>query len=297
MGIHDREYYRDEPPRGMDMSGPWLMVTKLVIVNLAIFVINKFITVGGQPDWLVHTLASNAADLTQPWMWWQFITCGFAHDPSSIWHVAFNMMALWFLGRDVELKYGTAEFLRFYLLAIVVSSVVSALENRLLAPGGPWPDMVGASGGVTAVVIVFICNFPMRTLLLWFVPVPAWLAGILIVLINVLGTRGVYLPTANADPATIAYGAHLAGAAFGLLYYFLGWNFGALFPRGRRFSIKSLKPGPRLKVHNPEDHYRELDDEGDRLLEKVKRQGIDSLSSAERRKLEDYSRRMQQKHR
>ena len=63
---------------------------------------------------------------------------------------------------------------------------------------------------------------------------------------------------------------------------------------------KRLKPGaPQLKVHDPEveERYREMDDEADRLLDKVHREGEASLSEKERRLLEDYSRRMRQKHR
>jgi len=58
---------------------------------------------------------------------------------------------------------------------------------------------------------------------------------------------------------------------------------------------KWIKPGPSLKVHDPEEYYDNLDAEADRLLEKVNREGLSSLSDKERRVLEDYSRRTRQK--
>ncbi len=58
-----------------------------------------------------------------------------------------------------------------------------------------------------------------------------------------------------------------------------------------------FKRRPDLKVHRPSEYYRDLDEQADRLLEKVHREGESSLSPKERRILEDYSRRMRQKHR
>ncbi len=48
-------------------------------------------------------------------MWWQFLTYGFVHDISGITHLLFNMVGLYVFGRDVELRMGRMEFLRFYL--------------------------------------------------------------------------------------------------------------------------------------------------------------------------------------
>jgi hypothetical protein len=52
-----------------------------------------------------------------------------------------------------------------------------------------------------------------------------------------------------------------------------------------------------LKLHDPETYYHDLDSEADALLAKIHRLGEDSLTHEERKKLEDYSRRMRQKHR
>ena len=48
--------------------------------------------------------------------------------------------------------------------------------------------LIGASGGVTAVILLFVFHFPQRTILLMFVlPVPAWVLGVLLIVFNVLG--------------------------------------------------------------------------------------------------------------
>ena len=104
MGIYDRDYIRDDRPRSGFAS--WSMVTKLIVINAAVWVVDVFFfgvdggRLGGliQPDALAH-----------PWKLWQLVTSGFIHDSQHIEHLAFNMYALWLFGRDVEQIYGSAK--------------------------------------------------------------------------------------------------------------------------------------------------------------------------------------------
>jgi hypothetical protein len=93
----------------------------------------------------------------------------------------------------------------------------------------------------------------------------------------------------------VAYTAHLGGAAFGFLFFKTGWYLGRILPQ--RLSLPSLKPRPKLRVHDPEEHERDLTEQADRILEKISVSGQESLTADERRTLEQYSRRMQQKRR
>ena len=86
--------------------------------------------------------------------------------------------------------------------------------------------MIGASGAVAGVVVLYAANFPHRTLLLFFVlPVPAWFAGVLLVVMDAYG-----MVRANPEDP-VAYLVHLAGAAIAFTYYRAGWNFGDLIRR------------------------------------------------------------------
>jgi membrane associated rhomboid family serine protease len=239
----------------------------------------------------MNGMASSAEDLMRPWYWWRFLTSGFAHSPEDIRHILYNMAGLFFLGRSVEALYGAKELLRFYLIAIVLGSVGQALREYAGNPAGPWAGCLGASGAVTAVIVLFVCNFPKQMLLLFFViPMPAWVVGVLIIVVNVAGANG------HGDPR-VAYDVHLIGAAFAFAYFKFRWNLGRLVPGNFASLGKSLKPRPQLRVHDPDDRASGSDAEGDALLEKVNRHGIDSLTARERKILEDYSRRMRQKHR
>jgi hypothetical protein len=138
---------------------------------------------------------------------------------------------------------------------------------------------------------LYILNYPKRTLYLWgILGMPAWVLGVGFAAFELFF---LFSP----GPKEIAHEAHLAGAAFGVAYF----QFGRKLPRlpggdWRRW-FRRLKPRPDLKVHDPETYYHDLDSEADALLAKIHRQGEDSLTHEERKKLEDYSRRMRQKHR
>ena len=104
----------------------------------------------------------------------------------------------------------------------------------------------GASGAIAGVVVLYALNFPRRTLLLFFViPIPAWLFGVLMVGLDMLGATG------RAGTSNVAYSMHLAGAAFAFVYYQRGWNLTRL--TAGRLSWPTFRRKPRLRVHKPEE--------------------------------------------
>jgi membrane associated rhomboid family serine protease len=143
--------------------GPWVdaidgrsAISQIIIVNVVVFAANAIFS--GRDDSLTNFLSLHAGDLFQPWMWWRLLTYGFAHDPANIFHLFWNMLSLWMLGRAVEDRYGKAEFLRIYLTAIVGAGLVWLIRHSL------WKDdaslVLGASGAVTCVVMLFVFLYP-----------------------------------------------------------------------------------------------------------------------------------------
>ena len=90
-----------------------------------------------------------------------------------------------------------------------------------------------------------------------------------------------------------AYGVHLSGIAFALLYFQYRWNLAWL--GGGLFSRVRLKRRPKLRIHDPASEEAELSREVDRILEKIHRQGEESLTRKERRTLENASRKYQKR--
>jgi membrane associated rhomboid family serine protease len=290
MGLYDRDYYREEQaPAGFQLNQR-MMVTNIVIVTAVVYLLNLFI---GQENWLMYTLAIDASVLAKPLLWWKFVTYGLAHDPRYLGHVFWNMFGLWIFGRDVEMIYGRKEFLRIYLVALVLGSLVWCVREYFQSDLTDPPILLGASGAVSAIVLLFVFHYPKRTILLMLVlPIPAWVLGVVMI-------GGDLLQVLSGTTENVACDVHLVGAAFAICYYRFGWNCSRLLPGfgGVRAAASRLKPRPRLKIHDPEEYYRKKDEAADRVLEKVNREGMDCLTSKERRILEDYSRRMREKRR
>ena len=150
MGIYDRDYQRGyRPPSGFYLGGSTTLTTKLVIVMFGVYVVQLMTRderIGSQ------TLFSLYPNVFQhPLHLFQLLTYGFLHSPIDIKHIVFNMLGLWFFGRDIEYRYGSREYLAFFLVAVVAAGLVWVLgefvANRRFAAG---PGMLGASGGVSA---------------------------------------------------------------------------------------------------------------------------------------------------
>jgi len=88
---------------------------------------------------------------------WRFVTAAFLHSPTSLFHIGFNMVALWMVGPYLEVALGRWRYVTLYLLSAIGGSVGAVV----LAPvvGGWTTAMVGASGAVFglfgAVLVVF----------------------------------------------------------------------------------------------------------------------------------------------
>ncbi|WP_247827589.1 rhomboid family intramembrane serine protease [Arthrobacter antioxidans] len=88
----------------------------------------------------VFTAGVEGALPAQPW---RMLTAAFLHSPGSYLHIAFNMYALYILGKSLEPTLGRARFLALYLISALGGSV-----GVLLLSGNPGQGVVGASGAV-----------------------------------------------------------------------------------------------------------------------------------------------------
>ena len=288
MGIYDREYYRGDTEGGFSLGGSRSMVTNLIIANVAVFVLDAIFQGPQGVGPASQFLALQAENLRQPWMWWRFLSYGFAHaDPA---HIIGNMLGLFFFGRSIEATYGPTRFLGMYLTAVLLGGIGWALPASMMQ--GVVPILLGASCAITAIIILFCFHFPKQTVLFMLViPMPAWVLGVLFVLADVTGQLG-----GNRD--NVAHGVHLIGAAYGYLFFRTRFELlQFLAPNWLGKLKRNFKPRPKLKLHDPgSERPDDLDRKADAVLAKLHRQGESSLSQAERKVLEDYSRRMKQKH-
>lgn len=280
MGIYDRDYVRQDAPRGShyaNYGGDNWAIKYLLIVNVAVFFLqNIFIgQQGGGVSDLLHLQASDLASFQL----WRLVTYGFCHG--SFQHILFNMFALWMFGRLVEPICGSREFLAFYLVGIVFSGLCFLLFQ--IGQGGPQPALIGASGGVYAVVFLCAMYYPKLTVLLMFViPVPFWLLAIGYVLLDLMGAL-------NPGQSNVAHVAHLGGAAYGIAYKYFGWRILPWLQFGNWKLPKRRKQNPEIRAYRPPEES--LESSLDRVLDKINKQGEGSLTDEERRILTEASRR------
>ncbi|MBL8830735.1 MAG: rhomboid family intramembrane serine protease [Planctomycetaceae bacterium] len=284
MGLYDRDYLRDDDePTGFGpraVTGPQTVVAKLVIINVAIWLVDLF-TNGKLRELL--TLRSDV--LSEPWKLYQLLGYAFAHDGQGIMHLLFNMFGLWSFGQMLEQRYGPREFLRFYLASALLGGVVFVLHH--LVTGTP-ASVIGASGAVNAVVILFALLYPQTQILVMFViPMKIWVAAILFVLFDLTGLGG--------QRTNVAHDVHLAGAAFAVLYHYNHWNLTHLTGGiNLDWLTKLTKSRPKLRVFS-EPNPADIEARVDAILQKISEQGEASLTKAERKTLEDASRRYQKR--
>jgi len=139
----------------------------------------------------------------------RLVTYGFVHV--DLGHLIFNMVTLFFFGRVIEsvmaqLTGSVLTYPLFYLGALVVSILPSYLKNQK----NPNYVSLGASGAVSAVLFAFILLQPWTIILVLFIPAPAIMYAVFYV--------GYSLWMERRGGDRINHSAHLAGAAFGVMF-------------------------------------------------------------------------------
>jgi membrane associated rhomboid family serine protease len=173
----------------------------LIVANIAVFMLEQ---VAGGPLITLFALWP----LGGGFLPWQVVTYGFLH--ASLFHLLFNMFALYMFGGEIERVVGQRRYLGYYFVCIFSAAVAQLLVTRMLvAP--PYPT-IGASGGVFGVLLAFGMYFPRRMILLVIppVPLPAWL------FVTLYGGIELYLGVSGTQ-AGVAHFAHLGGMVGGYL--------------------------------------------------------------------------------
>ncbi len=230
--------------------------------------------------------------------WKRIVTSGFLHV--SWMHLFFNMFSLYFFSELLEREVGHWIFLLIYLGSLICGNLLALFIHR---HHGSY-RAIGASGAVSGIIFSSIALFPGLEINLFIIHMPSWIFGMAYILLTIYGIR--------SKKTNIGHEAHLGGALAGML---LAIGF---YPESIRTNylpilvvtipsilfimLMALKPGilvlggsPKktLKNYTIDDLYNERkainEKEIDRILEKIHRKGINSLTSKEKMMLEEYS--------
>lgn len=143
---------------------------------------------------------------------YRWITCGFVHG--SLIHFILNMFVLYQFGFIVEqifaqkygLPLGSILYLTTYILILTLTCAPSYYKHR----NNPSYASIGASGAISGLLFIFIYYFPMQTLALYFIPMPAFVLGILYLAYSYWAAR-------NTNDG-IDHDAHFYGAVLGVIF-------------------------------------------------------------------------------
>ena len=249
-------------------------------------------------DFIYSWLALSADGLRHGFVW-QLLTFQFLH--AGIWHLAGNLLGIWFFGRFIEMRLGAGNFLKLYFAAGLAGGLLQGLlglafEDRF---GGP---VIGASAGVIGLFAAFAMLEPDAEILLWFIlPVKARLFLIFSLAVAVVF---IVLPSRGG----IAHAAHLGGLLAGMA--FIRWEFfrKQFLADGRQSRSRSRQPEFARTASasggfwttppaaaEPESLPPEefISREVDPILDKISAHGIQSLTASERKTLEAARKKME----
>ena len=188
-------------------------VKGLIIANSAIFLLMWLLK--PLEAFLMTWFALIPSDVVTRFYVWQLGTYLFLHG--GFLHILFNMLGLWFFGKDLEDIWGTRRFLQFYLFCGVGAGIVVVLANYLFSD--PRVPTIGASGAIYGIFLVAAVLWPDRIIIFYIFPIK------LKYFVMILGALAFFsVRDLNSGVSDIA---HLSGMGFG--YIFLKAS------RGRKF--------------------------------------------------------------
>jgi membrane associated rhomboid family serine protease len=262
---------------------------KIIAVNLLIFFIGLIIKVSfninGSLSWL--ELPSSLSDyILKPW---SIITYAFTHY--DFWHILFNMLWLYFIGRMftnlLPIKLG----LNIYFLGAIFGGLLFLFGYNVIPSFFDTSSrLVGASAAVRALLIFLCAYMPNMEVRFFTFNLKLWYLGVAIVVIDFLGLFGL-----NAGGNF----AHLGGALLGYMYAvqlkkghdigkgfesFMDW-FAGLFKKGKNLPLKTVHKRKSGKVAGyAKKEFEEFNNQKkiDVILDKISKSGYDSLTKEEK---------------
>jgi membrane associated rhomboid family serine protease len=256
---------------------PW--VKRLLIANTVVFALTWVIG----PEFVFEWFSVQPTKvLFRPWTPFSYM---FLHG--DFWHIFMNMLVLFFFGPPLESKWGSREFIRYYLVCGLGGVALSFLFVSY--------SIIGASAAVYGVMLAFAMAWPDALIYVWGIfPVKAkWLVAflVLVTLSSAFGGAG----------GGVAHFAHLGGFAAGLLYLKTNWRASeAIQNMGETASTKRFAIVPREEREAATGaRRRQSDDTGekktldavDRVLDKISAEGMASLTEQEKQLLNEVSKK------
>ena len=180
----------------------WLLISNVAVFLVYFFLVDQVPGLFFPLQLIPHMVVRGA--------FWQPFTYLFLHDPHGLFHILFNMLALWMFGTPVEQTWGTRRFLKYYFLCGIGAGACAVVGNLLF--GNPGTRTIGASGAIYGLLLAFGMLFPeMQILWSFLLPIKAKY------FVAILGAIEFMLSFASSG-SNVSHVAHLGGMLFGYVY-------------------------------------------------------------------------------
>jgi len=180
-------------------------VKYLIAANVGVFLLQFFFAP------ITEYLGLHPADVVGRFWIWQLGTYMFLH--AGVFHIVFNMLALWMFGTELEHRWGTRFFVKFYAVTGIGAGVLTVLFSLLpIVPAARlyMANIIGASGAIFGLLIAYAIYFPERQIIYLVFPIPSR------VFVAIVG--GISLLSSFGDSGGVAAVTHLGGLAVGYVY-------------------------------------------------------------------------------
>ncbi len=280
MGIADRDYHRAE--RG-EPSGFFAQLTPVVkwllIVNLGIYSLDVLLESPEGMRRMRYFGAFTIQSAVFQGRIWEFVTFQFLHG--SVGHVFFNCVGLFFFGPWMERWWGQKKFLIFYLLCGVSGGVFFTLLVLMgVLPGDNYyTPLVGASAGIYGILIGVALVAPDLRVRLLIPPVELTMRQLAMAMLAIAAFSILLRFGGNEGGEA----GHLGGAILGYFLVRYPWLLGSRFS-----GVEVIRPkvtaayAPESKLRPRSSLEKEQDNEVDKILDKISREGFQSLTREER---------------
>lgn len=185
-------------------------VKALIIANVAVFLVDWLAarSIGFQ---LFSVFGLRPVAVIQGFQIWQLVTYLFLHG--GLFHILFNMLALWMFGVELERTWGTRAFTKYYFITGIAAGVATlVIALTPLGRDAYVIPTVGASGAIYGLLLAYGLYFPNRPIYMYLVfPIPAKY------FVMILGAIA-FMAAAEGAGSGVAHWAHVGGLVAGYLY-------------------------------------------------------------------------------
>ncbi len=287
MSIEDRDWIRDEAPRGWSLGG-LSPVFLLIAVTTAAFIVQAAVeNSSAEGEMFVQSRLALSLAGVRRGDFWQPVTYLLLHGGLS--HLFWNMVGLYIFGSILEDLVSPRSFWVHYVLG-GAAGAAAHLAWALAGLPGAGAMVVGASGAVMAVLTAASLRAPRRPIRMWFIPgtIPLWVLGAFYVALNLVGAVEQW---ARLGGAGTSFQAHLGGAVAAVVLFLAPRIPGRRASAPRRSRREEIDDGDVLvPAHRDTDDTAE-EARMDALLARIHASGIGSLTEEERAFLKRVSER------